>query len=100
MIGELAQLLLVLALLAAAVQAWAKAWASKNMQGYLGAYAPSFTPPAGQSRSEWQAERRARIVPRSRIGPQTLLSNSKFLLRTALGMRIHHRRHRGIRRLR
>ena len=51
-----------------AVEAWAKAWASKNMQGYLGAYAPNFTPPGGQSRSEWEADRKARILPRNRIG--------------------------------
>ncbi len=51
-----------------AVQAWAKAWSSKNMQAYLGAYAQSFTPPGGQSRSEWEADRKARIIPRSRIG--------------------------------
>lgn len=50
-----------------AVQAWAKAWSSKNMQAYLGAYAPGFTPPGGQSRKDWEADRRARIVPRNRI---------------------------------
>lgn len=50
-----------------AVQAWAKAWSSKNMAGYLGAYAGNFTPPGGQSRSEWEADRKARIVPRNRI---------------------------------
>ena len=52
----------------AAVLAWAKAWSNKNMQSYLGAYAPGFTPPGGQSRQEWEADRRARIVPRNRIG--------------------------------
>jgi tetratricopeptide (TPR) repeat protein len=51
-----------------AVEAWAKAWASKNMQGYLGAYAPNFAPPGGQSRGEWEADRKARILPRNRIG--------------------------------
>lgn len=51
----------------ASVQAWAKAWSNKNMAGYLGAYAASFTPPAGQTRSQWEAERKARIVPKSRI---------------------------------
>ena len=51
----------------AAVQAWAKAWSSKNMQAYLGAYAPNFTPPSGQSRKDWEADRKARIVPRNRI---------------------------------
>ena len=51
----------------AAVQAWAKAWSSKSMTDYLGAYAPTFTPPGGQARSAWEADRRARIVPRQRI---------------------------------
>ncbi len=51
----------------AAVQAWAKAWSSKNMQAYLGAYASGFTPPGGQSRKDWEADRKARIVPRNRI---------------------------------
>ena len=51
----------------AAVRAWAKAWSSKNMQAYLGAYAPNFSPTGGQSRKDWEAERRNRIVPRSRI---------------------------------
>ena len=51
----------------AAVQAWAKAWSTKNMSGYLGAYAPNFTPPGGQSRKDWEADRKARIVPRNKI---------------------------------
>lgn len=51
----------------AAVQAWAKAWSSKNMSSYLAAYAPNFTPSGGQSRSAWEADRKARIVPRNRI---------------------------------
>jgi tetratricopeptide (TPR) repeat protein len=51
----------------AAVANWAKAWSSRNMQGYLGSYAPNFTPAGGQSRSSWEADRKARIVPRSRI---------------------------------
>ncbi|WP_201451590.1 nuclear transport factor 2 family protein [Hydrogenophaga sp. BPS33] len=52
----------------AAVTAWAKAWSSRNMSAYLGAYGPTFTPPGGQARSAWEAERRSRIEPRSRIG--------------------------------
>lgn len=52
----------------AAVAAWAHAWSSKNVTGYLGAYGPAFTPPGGQARAAWEAERRARIEPRSRIG--------------------------------
>lgn len=50
-----------------AVQAWASAWSAKDMKAYLGAYAPNFTPAGGQRRTEWEAERRSRIVPRNRI---------------------------------
>ena len=52
----------------AAVTAWANAWSSKKVATYLGAYGPAFTPPGGQSRAAWEAERRSRIEPRSRIG--------------------------------
>lgn len=50
-----------------AVAAWASAWSSRNMASYLGSYAPNFTPNGGQSRKSWEAERKSRIVPRSRI---------------------------------
>jgi len=50
-----------------AVQAWASAWSARNMTDYLAAYAPGFTPAGGQTRAAWESERRARIVPRSRI---------------------------------
>jgi tetratricopeptide (TPR) repeat protein len=45
----------------AAVTAWAKAWSARNMSEYLAAYGPNFTPPGGQSRSAWEADRRARF---------------------------------------
>jgi tetratricopeptide (TPR) repeat protein len=51
----------------AAVSAWAKAWSSKNMGAYLGSYAANYTPAGGQSRSGWESDRKARIVPRNRI---------------------------------
>ena len=52
----------------AAVRGWAGAWSSKDMSGYLGAYASSFTPPGGVARKAWESDRRARIEPRTRIG--------------------------------
>jgi tetratricopeptide (TPR) repeat protein len=52
----------------AAVRTWAGAWSSKDMTGYLGAYASNFTPPGGQARKAWESDRRARIEPRARIG--------------------------------
>ncbi len=51
----------------AAVRAWAAAWSSKDMAGYLSAYGKEFTPPAKQSRSEWESERRKRITGKSSI---------------------------------
>jgi len=51
-----------------AVRTWAGAWSSKDMTGYLGAYASNFAPPGGQARKAWEADRRARIEPRTRIG--------------------------------
>ncbi|WP_296447302.1 YybH family protein [Rhodoferax sp. UBA5149] len=51
----------------AAVHAWAKAWSAKDMSAYLGAYGKEFTPPAKQSRSAWEQERRNRIAGKSSI---------------------------------
>lgn len=50
-----------------ALHAWASAWSSKDVNGYLGAYGKEFDPPGNQSRKEWEEERRARIVGKSRI---------------------------------
>jgi tetratricopeptide (TPR) repeat protein len=50
-----------------AVRTWASAWSSKDMNGYLGAYAKNFETPKNQARSAWEEERRARIVGKSRI---------------------------------
>jgi len=50
-----------------AIDAWAKAWSSKDVNGYLSAYGPDFSPPNGQNRKTWEAERRSRIEPRKSI---------------------------------
>jgi tetratricopeptide (TPR) repeat protein len=50
-----------------AVRAWASAWASQDMDRYLAAYGPDFTPTGGQSRKGWEEDRRARIVGKSSI---------------------------------
>ena len=46
----------------AAVSGWAKAWSSKNADGYLAYYAPSFQVPGGEARANWEETRRDRIV--------------------------------------
>jgi len=51
----------------AAVNAWASAWSSKDMGAYLGAYGKEFDPPGNMSRAQWEDERRARIVGKSKI---------------------------------
>lgn len=50
-----------------AVQAWAAAWAAQDMKRYLAAYADSFSPAGGTSRSAWEEERRQRIMGKSDI---------------------------------
>ncbi|MDB5892073.1 MAG: tetratricopeptide repeat protein [Polaromonas sp.] len=50
-----------------AVQAWANAWAAKDMAVYLGSYASNFDTPGNQTRPAWEAERRSRIVGKSKI---------------------------------
>ena len=44
------------------VQGWAAAWAAKDVEKYLGYYAPEFAPEGGTSRQAWEAQRRARIA--------------------------------------
>lgn len=43
------------------VQGWAAAWSAKDVEKYLGFYAPEFAPEGGTSRQAWEAQRRARI---------------------------------------
>jgi tetratricopeptide (TPR) repeat protein len=50
-----------------AVRAWAAAWSSKDMNGYLGAYAKNFETPKNMGRKDWEQERRERIMGKSRI---------------------------------
>lgn len=49
------------------VASWAAAWSSKDVKGYLAAYAKNFAVPKGRSRQQWEADRRARIVGKSWI---------------------------------
>jgi len=46
---------------------WAKAWSSNDAGTYLGFYAPHFRTPGGQSRQDWEADRRARMAKPKRI---------------------------------
>lgn len=50
----------------AAVAAWAEAWSRKDVAAYLAAYAKDFRPPNGESKSDWEKQRRERVrAPKS-----------------------------------
>ncbi|MCX7896713.1 MAG: tetratricopeptide repeat protein [Rhodocyclaceae bacterium] len=48
--------------IAAFVDGWLSAWSRKDVKAYLAHYAADFTPPKGQSRSEWENERKQRLT--------------------------------------
>lgn len=43
------------------LRTWAREWSARDVEGYLGHYAPDFAPP-GLSRSRWETERRQRLA--------------------------------------
>lgn len=49
-----------------AISSWSRAWASRDMDGYLNAYAPGFKG-AAKSHAAWAAERKIRIMGKSSI---------------------------------
>lgn len=50
-----------------AVKAWANAWSANDVAGYLAHYAPTFKTPKGEPRSNWEAQRKARIAKPRKI---------------------------------
>jgi tetratricopeptide (TPR) repeat protein len=49
------------------LKGWAKAWSSNDVEGYLAHYAPDFRTPKGEKRSEWEAQRKARVAKPRKI---------------------------------
>ena len=50
-----------------AVARWGDAWSQRQVGLYLAAYAPDFQLPAGESRQQWERQRRARIADKAWI---------------------------------
>ena len=50
-----------------AVNQWAKAWSENDVPGYLAHYATDFKTPNGEPRSNWEAQRKARIAKPRKI---------------------------------
>lgn len=48
-------------LVTAALSAWAEAWSAQDVEAYLGAYVPSYSPP-GTTSELWRAKRRERVT--------------------------------------
>ena len=45
----------------AALEGWARSWSTKDVKGYLAAYAPDFEVPDGAARATWEKQRAERI---------------------------------------
>lgn len=50
-----------------AIARWADAWSQRDVDSYLAAYAPGFQTRAGESRQQWEAHRRSRILDKAWI---------------------------------
>jgi len=61
-----------------AVKNWAKTWSNKNIDQYLASYGENFQTPAGQSRKEWEASRRAIIGKAATINVEIVSPRVSF----------------------
>ncbi|ALK89041.1 nuclear transport factor 2 family protein [Limnohabitans sp. 63ED37-2] len=66
-----------------AVRDWAKAWSNKDMPRYYAAYASNFTPANRASRSQWESDRRIRIVSKKSISVEVREMKVSFTGETA-----------------
>ena len=66
-----------------AVLAWAKAWSRRDMNEYLQSYASNFVPAERLSRSQWEAERKQRILSKKSISVEVRQLKVKVEDRTA-----------------
>ena len=76
-----------------ALNRWAKAWSENDVPGYLAHYATDFKTPNGESRGNWEAQRKARIAKPRKIqvdveSPKVVFSDSG---RVSVTFRQHYR---------
>jgi len=76
-----------------ALNRWAQAWSGNDVPGYLAHYATDFKPPNGESRGNWEAQRKARIAKPRKIqvdvnSPKVVFSDSG---RVTVTFRQHYR---------
>ena len=75
------------------VNRWAKAWSENDVEGYLAHYAADFKTPNGESRSNWEAQRKVRIAKPRKIeveveSPKVVVNSSG---RVTVTFRQHYR---------
>jgi tetratricopeptide (TPR) repeat protein len=76
-----------------ALNRWAKAWSENDVPGYLAQYATDFKTPNGESRSNWEAQRKVRMAKPRKIqvdvdSPKVVFSDSG---RVTVTFRQHYR---------
>ncbi|OGB25042.1 MAG: hypothetical protein A3I66_03315 [Burkholderiales bacterium RIFCSPLOWO2_02_FULL_57_36] len=64
-----------------ALKGWTTAWSNRNIQAYLGMYAPTFRPATGISRDEWIAQRKAVLERTGQISIE--ISDIKIVMKDA-----------------
>ncbi len=74
-----------------AVKQWAKAWSDNDVAGYLGHYAPDFKTPKGESRADWESQRKARIAKPKHI--QVSIDSPKVTFTDAGRVTVTFRQH-------
>lgn len=60
------------------VDTWSKAWSSQDVDAYLACYAPDVQRPKGQTREQWEASRRARLLRPKRISVEVIAPKVTF----------------------
>ena len=66
------------------VDQWVKAWTRKDISAYFATYAPDFRPAHGQTREQWQKNRRLRINKKDQIDIQVVSPSVTVEDRTAV----------------
>jgi len=74
-----------------ALNRWAKAWSENDVPGYLAQYATDFKTPNGESRSNWEAQRKARIDKPRKI--QVDVDSPKVVFRDSGRVTVTFRQH-------
>ncbi len=63
----------------AAINNWAQSWSSKNLNQYFASYGAGFKPAKGESRKDWEEQRRERIAKPAKIEVKVSNIKVKFL---------------------